>query len=332
MKIKSIYEAYPVYQMLFGRDKDYKAFEAMNCVIAASDFLNTQRKQGAKKQQLRILELFSGISEHKDLFNTFTPDKVEWYKTVDSCRSLCDGKNVLFGDAHKVADTISTLFGFKKPNFAVAHHYSFSSCFNKNNLPSRPLIVRHLKEMVQLLSDGQRGAYYIQRTTADSSIHQDLVDNLSQVLDSGERVVPVWPKHPLRKWLRNKGYKVTDYEDLLVRTHLSTTYDRSWSCTETLFNSIYIERGDGKTVLSISVEDPIVLRGWSEEEMRDMLREAGFSYVVGYHNRFGSDNYVRRGLENYLTVDELPDIDTTNRTEVENYFCEYQATELLAYT
>lgn len=315
MFIKSIYDDYDLYSIILGRDKDVKMFEAQNAVIAAEQLLELR-----EAAPLRILELFAGRSEHEKWFRDLATFPIARYDCLDNVIPLSDEKlpnGVVYGDA--------VTGDFEGYDLLIAHYFSLNGPIIKHaQAITRKDVVRHLKNVVRNFkaernSEGRRG-YYIH--IGDIGVGNTLNQVLTLADETATDEVYVRPHHPIRSRF-NLPARVEAH--LTLESHAS--FDRWTRTILTHYFSVELVCED-RTIQRWEIKDPFPFRTWSEDEMVDMIREAGFTDAVFFHNRRGAyaDNSEHCLLMNSIQQQDVLGLDVKDDEETGAF----NATEILA--
>lgn len=325
--ISSIYDDYDLYSIVLGRDKDTKSFEALNSVIAAERLI-ALRTPSQQKIPLRVIELFSGRSEHRSYFLDYSEFDVDVYDGLDNASGT-------EGDV-KYADAVTAEFnGY---DLAIAHFYSLGCPIVKGaTCIDRKDVVKHLSNVARNLNSlPYTCGYYIH--LGDTG----LGNTLNQVLTVADEVSVdeqnIRPNHPIRK-----RFDIPAYDPLKLRIESSVKFDRWTRTLSTRYSRITLLHNTSthhkdmtfvhkleRQVHCWEIVEPFVFRTWSEDEMVDMLHEAGFRNALFFHNRRGqyADNSEHTELENVVTPEHLEGLDVNDEEELNAF----NATEILALT
>jgi len=287
LEFKSMYEIYPLYQIMYGRDIDTKAYEALNASIAAEHFwINEMKKKGS----LRVLELFAGKSEHKQYFMQSCTVPIELYDCLDNQPEVIGG-DVVFGDA------IESIYP-KKYNFIIAHYYSLDTC-----TIYRDKLIGLMRNVYGNLSNFKRnksGAFFFHLS---SDGYRNALLNVGEPIKGFKYFVP--PAHPLRTMFNVDPYDTTCH----VQADTKREYNRI-TCINYDFVSNTKLMVRGKAVAQFSFDEPFCHRFWSEPEVVDIALDAGFKKIEFYNNGVSSGHDIltsnRTTLPNSMKYPNIP--------------------------
>lgn len=323
-QLDHIYDDYGLYSLYYSREFDVKAFEALNAIVAASDFYHRYLKR-EKVSGLRILELFAGRSEHKDFFVNNCGLPIETYSCLDNAKHLKTNPEpgVVYGDALHMSKLGNTNY-----NLMLSFFHSLNGPIDlKASEIDRKTVLLHLKNAASILKRAEIGAYFLHLGNPGLGPIAEQVSSL----DDEEVVTTTMYVHAGHR-LRTQ-YKVAPSDTMFVEFVTSSEYRRSASTMYTKFKTIRVmsssPTGRNPKVLNwITVRTPFIFRTWSENEMIDMMREAGFTDFLFYHNNKDSytSNAERIELEAVIKSVDLTESDLKSPEQMSAF----TSTEILA--
>ena len=264
------YDFYPLYQLTYGRQVDVKAFEALNASVAADNFWssNLRTTKTGLGPALRILELFAGVSEHKALFESISRLPIQKYDALDINHTI-KSPHVMIGDA-LTAD-------YPGYNFIMAHYYSLATCTD-----SRAALQALFNNVHRNLTSAKKrkkgsAAFYFH---LGHDGYTNALLNVGVPVKNFELFVPYG--HDLRK-----AFNLDRYDDCTLTYDTLREYNRVTSLNTDWVKNIKL-RIKGVPVVEFKIAQPFVSRFWSEPEVVDIAKEAGFTGFHFYH--FGTDS------------------------------------------
>jgi hypothetical protein len=273
VKINHIYDNYGLYQLTFGSDLETRAAEARMSAKAADNHYVT--RMGAKGS-LRVLELFSGSSQHKSLFMSEINVPVEYYMSMDNQPGLASDE-VIIGDARTSVYPCH-------PNLILAYYYSINSTCSFNRTELKELFANVLRN----LASG--GAFWF-NLGLDS--YRSSLSFVGVTLPGFYYVVP--PNHLLRK-----TFNLPPYDPCLLQATIHREYNRKTCHLYHTFEDVSILL-NGKKVVRIDIRDRFVERMWSETEVVEVLNEVGFADMEFYHVGSGGTGYAGHWSSNCMS-------------------------------
>jgi hypothetical protein len=277
IKLRHVYDYYPLYQLMYGRDQDVKMFEAINASIAAEDFFIANHKR-----PLRILELFAGHSEHMPHFLQVCHAPIECYSCLD---------NQPHAKAHDVivADAITGDYpGF---NLILAHYFSISTAVyherkvngSKTFVHDRQALVTFFKNVHRNLTtkplQGKRAFWF------------HLSDNgaLNALLEGSSPPAINWNYGIPRGHVIRRDFHLDAFTPATLQATTHRIYDRRTSTVVDQLSNIALKSG-GKILVKFTVTEPFRSRYWSETEITDVMYETGFKDLTYYANHQEADH------------------------------------------
>lgn len=270
-KLNHIYNCYPLYQLMYGRDFDSKCFESINAAVAAEFYWHRILKM---KTPLNVMELFSGVSEHRPYFLQSCKAKIDRYDCLDNEPSVGN-------DYVKVGDAITDYYGGGY-NFLIAHYYSLCTCiFGSDYVHSRQKMVEFFANVKRNI---QHPAFSNKPTPNKGAFYFNLSANgyVNSLLNVGEIIKGFYYHIPLDHSMR-KLLKIDPYINCSLTATTHRTYDRL-TCTNYDWISDVFVRVNGVKIVEFKVERPFTHRFWAETEIVDVLHEVGCDDVMFYNN------------------------------------------------
>lgn len=297
VKLEHVYECYPIYSLLYGRDIDAKAFEAVNACIAAEHFWMDRLNQ---KSKLSILEMFAGISEHKNFFLQSCKAPISRYACLDNQPGVAND-DVVIGDA--ITDEYPGSF-----NFLIAYYYSLATCiYDANYIHSRESMVKFLRNVQHNLtltkgttkrSGKPKGGFYF---NLSSNGYFNALANIGTPIKKFEYHVPIC--HPIRKMFGIDAYA----KSVMLTADTKRTYDRMLSTNYDYLENVQLWVGN-KVVAKFKIARPFSHRFWSETEIVDIAKEVGFTDIVFYNNMVASGEDLISSHSTLKPLIKYPDI------------------------
>ncbi len=274
VKAKHIYETPEIYDLMYNRNKSYKLGEAT---------IYAEILQSYKRPLSHVLELLSGEnSSHKNYFLDVINDDVEYY-CMDN---IAKGDNTV-----TVSNPSVDPFG-KSFDAILAFYYTASSYVDFDNggritrencIKLYTNVYKHLKPNGIFLLDSAIDGYNL----ALSNPNDDM---------SGEKEIDtllVDNSNLLLRVLREKGIKIDKYEALFAKVIRRSYYERLTGNNVDYISKVKIYRKDKKELLATyTFELPFCQRYFSEPEIVDMLKEAGFKTI-----KFWSCDYPNHAFD-----------------------------------
>lgn len=255
---KHVYETPAVYSAIYGRQHGYKMGEAQ----AYAHILEKSRPASASKK-MTVLELLAGdTSKHRDYFMSL----YSFSSQIDKYLSM-DG--IANGDFDIIRDPLGHKF-----DVALAYFYSANCIVDMKNggRVTREGTVRALKNVFDHLKPG--GLFildsvsdgYSVSTCLDSSVTGEILKTAHYVDYGSELGID----------LRKRGLKFDPQDRVELHARTRSYYDHASSNSIDDLQSVTCFLND-KPVFKVGYTVPFCIRYFSEPELLDMAREAGFT-------------------------------------------------------
>lgn len=280
----SIYNNYPLYHLLYGRNISAKAF----AVEAAIHSLLAHQPNLARKE-LSIVELAAGFNEHRPLFLSNWPGKVKSYIGAELNPWIKDPNTFI------KADCIRGPINIPAVEVAMSFYFTVNSLCN-----TRSELISHFKTTLAVLK--KNGMYYMHFEENGYNSALDMVD----ILDD---VIPVPPYHKLRK-----AGGINDTNLASLRVIIEQHYDRKLSLNIETIKRCELKQGE-KTMVTFKCPQ-VKFRYWSDSELIDAAFEAGFKDVVFFKNKMNDMSIELAKMDSRVDRTEDYDIDTLHCTDL----------------
>lgn len=284
IEVEHVYEAYELYQSVYGRKIQYKQNEARGLLFALAHVPSFKK--------LDVLELCAGRSEHEAHVRSFaeTRMKNEGFKVVSY--STIDRVPVEDApDTHYVGDVLDISgLNIPKPNVVAAFFYSISSITDEEG--SHNILDKLMRSVYNVLGEG--GVFYVDYVLNGS--HSALGD-VKQA--TSEESFPVEFDSELRSL-----YKIRPTEDCRVDVTMKSTYDRRTGVNTDEFLTAFNIRVNALTVGKVKVARPMTQRYFNEIEIMEAADRAGFSRVMFFQNDFDEGTFKELDAVASLREDE----------------------------
>jgi SAM-dependent methyltransferase len=259
-EFEHIYSSNGLYRLFYGGLPMDKHLEAWTAVRTVEEFVH-HGNYPVPKEGFQFLEIMSGAgSQHEGYFRQHATFPIKsYYKNELRKYGGMVFPDVMIGDAESLKTDITF-------DMIFAFFYPLPQIMDNNWNHSRPKMQRVFSNMARLLKTG--GGFYFDIAPDGYRIgFEDLIDyHESECMQ--ELVIPY--QHPLRDEL---GLKSHSY--VYVNVDREFTYDRIGCCAVTKFDEMQFYE-DGKLAVTVDVERPWTQRFWSETEIIDIAKEAGF--------------------------------------------------------
>lgn len=292
-RINHLYDFYELYSALYSREYSWKAAEArgMSFVMAhtavRSKKLLAQGKAAInfEKEGFNVLEIFAGRGEHEKHLKLPPELKITRYTHNDLRDHSAECPNFVQGDA------TTTKFDFGQ-NFIAALFYTMSSVHDDHGSHNRQLMVKLFKNAYDNLPPG--GAFYFDFCSGGyaMSLAVDATDE-----EDEETEVVVEPDSALRLALG-----IPYHIGCKIQYRKRSVYDRTTAtCIDHFVTPISVIAG-ARTVATIHIKEPMTQRYYSEPELVDIAREAGFTDFLFFNLDYSDSAFER--LENVVETED----------------------------
>lgn len=302
IKFKHIYECYPLYQALYGVNNYHKSYDSLTAAVALENWV-----QETKAKKINILEAFSGKSEHKDSFiqQFGYADLVSSYNCLDKYAVSQQSASVIAGDA--------LTFDYSKFNVVLAFYYSLNSTFIQGVEFPRKVLDAFFLNLYSTLKP--KSAVFLHLGAVDFRFA------LEQVSEPDVHDITLRPNCELLKY-----FHIFD-KPAVLKYRVSNYYDRLTRCNYAKYTKICIVCDD-EDQITIAISSPFIHRFWSESEVIDSMRSAGFSKFRFYHNTMSHDDLPCDELNTIVKYPECPSAASNVKEAINNM----TTTDLLAIT
>lgn len=302
LKVNHVYELYPLYLAMYGRPRHTKAYDSLTACIAVERWAYAN-----EITKLNVLELFAGKSEHREHFEAqfAMPERLSKYQTLDLHAD--PSTEVIKGNALN--------YDFKPHNVVLAFYYSLGTTFIQGQVDPRQKLDEFTANLYQTTPKHSCAFFHI----SDGN-QKDAMNYVCHSHDGTE--YPLFINHPLLHTFGLHGHPG------MLRVWGHKTYDRLTSNTYEHIKVAKVYDAHGTLLGDIKVKEPFVQRFWTEPEIVDSFRVAGFKNFDFYNNdlSYGEHHeYLKRIIH---SSDESPNPHPkSDEQEVERYI----ATEILVY-
>jgi hypothetical protein len=289
--INHMYDLYELYAVMYSRDYAWKAAEARGLSYVMTQAAIRSKKllaQGKKaydyaKNGFNVLEVFSGKGEHLPHVKLPKDLTLKSYTHNDLRNHTGVATNFVQGDA------LTTKFDGH--NFACALFYSMSSLHDEHGSHNRKYLIQLFKNMYDSLPEG--GCFFVDfcpdgyrlSLSVESTDNEDMAE------------ITVDPNADLRE-----RFNIPFDVECKLRYKKHVYYDRSLAqCFDQFTTPVSIMVGN-KTVASITIEEPMTQRYFSEAELADIAREAGFKDFMFFDLNYSNSDFSV--AENIVESDE----------------------------
>lgn len=288
-----IFDCYPVYVMLYGSHPVDKHTEAMCATVITEAWLDGYNKRGWK-DGIDVLEILSGISEHEPYYRQHATFSINTYYNNDlRSHPESEERKIIVGDACTTE--------FPEVDIIFAHYYAAAQIMDDKALHTRDKMLELYENMYHTLNEN--GAFVMdfaddgQRTALEDLIDRD---------ESGDRF-EIYYGHPLREFL---GLPATSGK-YHIRAKTKLTYDRVNCRTIESFDKVEVhsnrmERG-GTLIAEFNFKLPFTQRYWTESELVDIAKEAGFTKFMFWHEDMDEESNFIYLPEQQRSVDWAKD-------------------------
>lgn len=295
--IDHIYDFYELYTLMYSRSAPWKSAEAMGLSYAMTQaairsrerLSNSQPAFNFEKEGFTVLEAFSGRGEHLPHLRLPTDLKLNNYFNNDirdhggACTGFVQG------------DALTTDFSAYGINFACALFYSMSSLHDENGSHDRKFLIRLFKNMYDSLPVG--GCFFVD--FCPDGYRMSLA--LEATNDDAPAEIVIEPDDDLRKVLN-----IPYHADCYLKYKKHPKYNRATATCSDYFKGPVQVIADDKVVCSVSIKHPMTQRYYSEAELTDIAREAGFKEFMFFNMNYNTAVFTL--LDNVL--DSSDGIDT----------------------
>lgn len=301
MRINHLYDFYELYSSLYSREYSWKASEARGMGFAMSHTAIRSKKllaQGKpaldfEKDGFDVMEIFSGKGEHHMHLKLPGALKLNSYQHNDLRDHSADCPNFTQGNSMDVK--------FEGRNFISALFYSMSSLHDEHGSHDRKYMVQLFKNMYDNLPEG--GAFYADFCSGgyalSLSVDETDTDDFTEVdIDSDS---------PLRVAL-DIPYHVT----CKIQYKKRSVYNRTTATNSDFFITPISIIAGSRTIAEVYVQEPMTQRYYSETELLDIAKDAGFTDFMFFNLDYSDAEFEK--LENLLESEEGIDDD-----EVDDY-------------
>lgn len=252
-RINHIYDLYPLYQVIYGRGLESKAFE----VSKLSYMLQDVYRYYGFCWELSIYELMGGESEHKKLF-PFTDLPIKSYV----CTDLHESEGVQSRD-------IRTVVLPEDVNLTLAFYYSLGTILGDNySPPTRNIVSQSICNILRGLTHNKtkdKGIKLAYFHISDPYLSSEYIYTRADISQDMEFSIPIWSKlHDLLSPDElNPGLSLT----LSIRTQ----YDRLNGYNINTMENICARDRNNKVIAKFYIKQPLVIRNWTEHEVMDII-------------------------------------------------------------
>ncbi|WYW02779.1 hypothetical protein Peetri_00191 [Pseudomonas phage vB_PpuM-Peetri] len=267
LEISHIYDFYPLYQVMYGRGMETKAFEVSKFAKMVLDF----EASTSTRRKWDVLEPFSGISEHEHFFAA-TGLNIEHYTGMDIV--VPEGAtNVIQGD-------IITTPLPSHVNAVFAFYYSLQNVRDaKTDMHTRAKLVEFFDNVLGHLQVNANKS----RMPAVFAFHLDQPEEPNYYLTSRADVggEQSWIAPACGLLGQHLGCKPTD--TLEVKCNLDTWYNRIQCTAYDQAEDIQI-LVNGRVTATVDIKKPFTHRVWTEHEVIDILRGLDYKLDIRMYN------------------------------------------------
>lgn len=274
LRINHLYDFPELYETIYHRPDSYKLAEAY-----AFAYIVERTRPKAES----LIELLSGkVSKHKRYFQ-------DAHSTSD-LRYICtDGTADTSGDVVHIRNIVNAQFQ-STFDVATAHYYSPSSVCDMDNggLVTPELTQGFIQTAYNALNPG--GIFIMDFAVWGYEVATDTDCELTNQVRKESNYVDF--NSPLSKWLRANGHSISPQDDVSIVSKVASRYDRMTSNNMDTYESIHVLIGE-RTVLTVKVKNPFCQRYFSEPELVDMFRRAGFTNIDFWNSNYLEHNYQK---------------------------------------
>lgn len=253
LTLDHIYSCYPLYRTMYGSSPALKTHEMAMSAVLLADWFKGDR------ENVSLLELFCGNKEHADLLYAHSPYWIEYTGLdmhapeadikMDARKLMLPNKyDAILAVYHSIETTVAEDDGLISRRVVQQLFANCKKHLNKDGC----MIIAYNGLPITPDNDSHLGNH-VRSVTLHPMMHADFFEAMSMTPDYGYKLV----------------------------IDMNTEYDRISGCTIDTYNSITVNKGDTNR-LRIEVEKPFVFRYWSESEIIDMAKEAGFTEFSFY--------------------------------------------------
>lgn len=300
-RINHLYDFYELYGALYSREYPWKAAEgrglgfAMAHAAVRSKKLLAQGKPALnfEVEGFNLMEIFSGRGEHHMHMKLPEALKINSYQHNDMRDHSEVCPDFIQGD--------STTTTFEGRNFIAALFYSMSSLHDEHGNHDRKLLLKLFKNMYDNLPAG--GAFFADFCSDGYNMSLAVDDSDSE--DFTE--VSVDSDSPIRTAL-NIPYHV----QCTISYKKRSVYNRVTATCSDFFTTPITVTAGSRTVAEVYVQEPMTQRYFSEPELIDIAKEAGFTDFMFFSLDYSDADFTK--LDNVLESEDGIDTD-----EVDGY-------------
>lgn len=290
--VPHIYSCYPLYQLIYGRPKAFKAIDLLRLEQALENYVLTEDE--SFKQRMRsgmsIFESFSGISEHKQLIEHTTALNVNKYYSMDmEDQNLPD---VLVGDVTDLN------IDFPEVDVVTSFFFSFST-INRDMTKGFESLINYFRNAYEATVNTD-GAVYAHVGSTEGWSH--LTGLTSESPDLQDTLVLEVPLNALMRQYLN--LHETEYYTCEVQQ--DTTFNIAINSYVKENITATIKDSYGHEVARFKVEQPFVWREWLAHEVLEAARIAGFTGAKMFNVSGSFDTY------RFDMIDVEPQLRTSN--------------------
>lgn len=271
MKVRNMYENQDLYQIIYGRSFDVKSVE----VNKMATMLAAYKTKIGKDFPISIAEPFSGLSEHEKFWQYTNPKhEINNYYSIDLHPN--SNPNVIIGDIRNVVLP-------EDVNVTTAHYFSPHFIMDEKGEHSFSALVEAFANIYNQLIKHKYGASIWHITNVDL-LQAVPLHTIYYVEKDLERLV--LPTNPLYH-----KHKADIYSDpLYLKGEHYMEYDRVTQVSFEYFKKLALYKGN-KKVETITVEQPLTYRIWSENSILEAMSHAGWSNMMFFNSYYDSDVY-----------------------------------------
>lgn len=290
--IHHLYDNYPLYATLYSRCYAWKAAEARGMAFALSHLASHSARQALRghsslnfeAEGFDILEIFAGKGEHSSHLQLPEPLWCGRYAHNDirdhsaSCQDFIVGDSMSLDVREEGFNVIAALF------------YTMSSLHDDNAVHSREILLRLFRNVYQNLPEGGaffadfcRDGYQLSLAVDSTNDMEDEDDNTTVELD---------PDSPLRK-----AYGIPYNVNAELVYKKKSVYNRITSTSYDHFTTPIRLYAGSKLVAEITVKEPLSQRYFSEPELVDIAKEAGFTDFLFFSLDYSDSDFRKLSTE-----------------------------------